>query len=68
MAPKFYDVMHGSGDSYHIEADFYERQGEDWVFYLGDEEVFRVPFLDVITVSKTTSWIRDEPAIPEVWL
>jgi hypothetical protein len=68
MAPKFYDVMHVNGDTYEVEADFYERQRDDWVFYLGDDEVFRVPFLDVMTVTKTPSWVREDPAVPEVWL
>jgi hypothetical protein len=68
MAPKFYDVMHMKGDTYEVEADFYEREGDDWVFYLADEEVFRVPFLDVMTVTKTPSWVREDPAVPEVWL
>jgi hypothetical protein len=64
----FYDVMHVNGDTYEVEAEFYERQGKDWVFYLGEEEVFRVEWLDVLTVTKTASWVREEPAVPEVWL
>jgi hypothetical protein len=26
------------------------------------------PFLDVMTVTKTPSWVREDPAVPEVWL
>lgn len=68
MSIKVYDVHHVSGDIHEVEAEFYERQGEDWVFYVGVDEVFRVPFLDVLSVSKTPTWVREEPATPEVWL
>jgi hypothetical protein len=64
-----YDVMHVNGDTYEVDADFFQRDGEDWVFYLADVEVMRLPFLDVLSVTKAPAWIRDpEPAVPEVWL
>ena len=68
MATRYYDVMHVNGDTYEIEAEFYEREGDDWVFYDGGAEVFRVAFVDVVSVSKTPIWVREEPATPEVWL
>ena len=68
MATRYYDVMHVNGDTYEIEAEFFEREGEDWVFYDRGAEVFRVPFLDVLSVSKTPIWVREEPSVPEVWL
>jgi len=64
-----YDVSHVSGDIHEIEAEFFQRDGEDWVFFAGDVEVFRLPFLDVLSVSKSS--IRpaplEEPA-EQVWL
>jgi hypothetical protein len=65
-----YDVSHVNGDIYEIEADFYQREGEDWVFYAGDGEALRICWLDVLSVSKSS--IRPTPA-PEdpaerIWL
>ena len=69
MATRYYDVRHVNGDTYEIEADYFQREGDDWVFYDDQTEVFRVPFLDVMGVSKTPAWVRrEEPSVPEVWL
>lgn len=68
MATRYYDVMHVNGDTYEVEAEFYQREGDDWVFYAGGDEVYRVPYLDVLGVSKTPSWVREEPSVPELWL
>ena len=68
MATRYYDVMHVNGDTYEIEAEFFQREDEDWVFYDGGSEVFRVPYQDVVSVSKTPTWVRKEPSTPEVWL
>ena len=68
MATRYYDVMHVNGDTYEIEAEFFQREADDWVFYDGGCEVFRVPYLDVVSVSKTPTWVRKEPSTPEVWL
>ena len=59
-----YDVNHVNGDIYEIEADFFERSGDDWVFFAAGEEVFRVSWLDVLGVSKSRMPPRqvDEPA------
>jgi hypothetical protein len=35
-----------------VEADFYERAGEEWVFYAGDAEVLRLPMAEVQAVVK----------------
>jgi hypothetical protein len=70
MATKYYDVMHVNGDTYEVEAEFFQREGDDWVFYADDAEVFRVPFVDVLGVSKTPSWVRkdDEQSSEKLWL
>jgi hypothetical protein len=70
MATKYYDVMHVNGDTYEVEAEFFQREGDDWVFYADDAEVFRVPFLDVLGVSKMPSWVRkdDEQSAEKLWL
>jgi hypothetical protein len=68
VAMKYYDVMHVNGDTYEVEAEFYQREGDDWVFYANGSEVYRVAFLDVLGVTKTPTWVREEPNIPEVWL
>ena len=49
-----YDINHVNGDIYEIEADFYEREGDDWVFYATGAEVFRVSWFDVLGVAKST--------------
>jgi hypothetical protein len=47
-----YDVWHVNGDVYEIVADFFERDGDDWAFYLYGVEAFRVAWADVVSVSK----------------
>jgi hypothetical protein len=47
-----YEVMRTDGPSQEVEADFYERVGEDWVFFAADEEVFRLPLADVQAVVR----------------
>ena len=55
-----YDVNHVNGDIYEIEADFYERHGDEWVFYAAGTDVFRVSWFDVLGVAKST--LREPPA------
>ena len=55
-----YDVNHVNGDIYEIEADFFEREGDDWIFYAHGEEVYRVSWFDVLGVAKST--LREAPA------
>jgi hypothetical protein len=68
VATKYYDVMHVNGDTYEVEAEFYQRERDDWVFYDDGSEVYRVPYLDVLGVSKTPTWVRPRPSVPELWL
>ena len=37
-----------------VEADLYERVGDDWVFYAHLEEVYRVPINDVVGLVKVS--------------
>ena len=64
-----YDVAHVNGDIYEIDADFFQREGDDWAFYSGPDEVFRVSWLDVLSVSKSST--RPAPAeepSEQVWI
>lgn len=54
-----YDVSHVNGDIMEIEADFFQREEDDWVFYAGADEVARIPWADVLSVSKST--VRPAP-------
>ena len=54
-----YDINHVNGDIYEVEADFFEREGDDWAFYASGTEVFRVSWFDVLGVAK--SRIRPQP-------
>lgn len=54
-----YDVNHVNGDIYEIEANFFEREADDWVFYAAGVEVFRVSWFDVLAVAKST--LREQP-------
>jgi hypothetical protein len=58
-----YEVMSGKAGSQEVEADFYERQGADWVFYAGDAEVFRLPITDVEAVVRVPN--PPTPVAPE---
>jgi hypothetical protein len=35
-----------------ITADFYERNGEDWTFVRGGEEVYRIQIDEVVSIAK----------------
>jgi hypothetical protein len=41
---------HGASDE--IEADSYEREGDDWVFHLGGAEVTRIPIDSIVSIAK----------------
>jgi len=47
-----YTIEETSGRTDDIEADFCERVGDDWVFYAGLQEVFRIPIASVVGVMK----------------
>jgi hypothetical protein len=64
-----YDVSLVNGDIEEIEADFFQREEDDWVFYAGNESVYRVSWFDVLSVSKST--LRPPPVeepSERVWL
>jgi hypothetical protein len=54
-----YEVSLHAGGSEEVEAEFFERDGEDWVFYAGGEEMKRVPMATVQAVTKIPT--RDRP-------
>jgi hypothetical protein len=64
-----YDIAHVNGDIYEIEAEFFQRESDDWVFYAEEREVLRVSWFDVLSVSKSSMRPapQDEPT-EEVWL
>jgi hypothetical protein len=47
-----YLIQYSSGESDEIEADGYEREGDEWVFILRGEEVARFPVGDLVSISK----------------
>jgi len=47
-----YTIEETDGHTDDVEADFCERVGDDWVFYAGLQEVFRVPIADVVGMIK----------------
>lgn len=47
-----YLIQYASGESDEIEADAYEREGDEWVFILRGEEVARFPVGDLVSISK----------------
>ena len=59
-----YDVSHVNGDIYEVEAEFYQREDDDWVFYAGGSATFRIGSLDVLSVSKSN--LRPPPAAEHV--
>ena len=54
-----YEVSFHAGESEEVEADFFERAEDDWVFYAGGTEVKRVPMANVQSVTKVPT--RDRP-------
>jgi len=63
-----YDVMHVNGNSYEVEADFFERADADYVFYSGQHEVLRLPWVDVVTIVKGRALAPQEPPHSRLWL
>jgi hypothetical protein len=47
-----YLLTYASGETTELEADFYERDGEDWVFTAARSEVLRVPIEQLISISR----------------
>ncbi len=42
-----------SGGSNEIQAESYERDGDEWVFYILGEEVARVQISDVTSITRS---------------
>jgi hypothetical protein len=60
-----YEVSFHSGASEEVEAEFFERDGDDWVFYAGGTEVKRVPMANVQSVTKVPTRNRPPQDPPE---
>ena len=50
--PNLYLLMKLDGPADEISADFYQRDGEDWVFWLRDQEVARIPIDSIVSIAK----------------
>jgi hypothetical protein len=50
--PNLYLLMKRDGTSDEISADFYERDGDDWIFTLSGDEVARIAIDDIVSVAK----------------
>jgi hypothetical protein len=53
-----YTIEEVNGRMDDIEADFCERVGDDWVFYAGLQEVFRIPIESVVGVMKAPKHVE----------
>ena len=63
-----YEVLHTDGRSREVEADFFESEDVEWVFFAGNTEVFRVCRLDVVCVGKSPLRPRATEAVEQLWL
>jgi hypothetical protein len=52
-----YTIVRTAGEPEDVEADFYEAEGSEYVFYAEGAEVLRVPIADTASVTKA----RREP-------
>jgi hypothetical protein len=50
--PNLYLVGKTDGTPDEISADFYQREGDDWVFTLGGAEVARIAIDDIVSIVK----------------
>jgi hypothetical protein len=50
--PNLYLLMKMDGPADEISADFYQRDGDDWVFWRGDAEVARIPIDSIVSIAK----------------
>jgi hypothetical protein len=50
--PNLYLLTKTAGAPDEISADFYELDGDDWIFTLGGEEVARVPIDKIVSIVK----------------
>jgi hypothetical protein len=47
-----YSIARSTGATAEVEAAYLEREGDDWVFYVGQEEVFRVAVEDIVGITR----------------
>ncbi len=50
--PNLYLLTKADGPADEISADFYQRDGDDWVFLLAGSEVARMPIDTVVSIAK----------------
>jgi hypothetical protein len=55
-----YELLDGSGRNLEVEADFYQRSGDDLLFIARGEEVLRIVANDVQAIVRVP--IRQPPA------
>jgi hypothetical protein len=50
--PNLYLIQKSDNTGDEVSADFYERQGHDWVFLLGGAEVARLEIERIVSIAK----------------
>jgi hypothetical protein len=50
--PNLYLIQKTDSTPDEVSADFYERQGDDWVFLLGGTEVARLEIESIVSIAK----------------
>lgn len=50
--PNLYLIQKTDNNPDEVSADFYERQGDDWVFMLGGAEVARLEIDSIVSIAK----------------
>jgi len=50
--PNLYLIHKSDNTGDEVSADFYERQGDDWVFLLGGSEVARLEIKRIVSIAK----------------
>ena len=50
--PNLYLIQKSDNTGDEVSADFYERQGDDWVFLLRGTEVARLEIETIVSIGK----------------
>ncbi len=50
--PNLYLIQKTNNEPNEVSADFYERQGDYWVFMLGGAEVARLEIGSIVSIAK----------------
>jgi hypothetical protein len=50
--PNLYLILKSDNTPDEVSADFYERQGDEWVFLLGGSEVARLQIDNIVSIAK----------------